>query len=64
VVYVDGNRLTFTQDGASVTTVALPTSSGSNDGTVGIAFGSEANRGKAGGQRAQNLIVAQPGGTN
>ena len=29
--------------------------------TVGIAFGDEANAGKAGGQRAQNLIVAQPG---
>jgi hypothetical protein len=32
-------------------------------GAVGIAFGDEANRGKAGGQRAQNPIVTQPGGT-
>jgi len=38
---------------------ALPATTGSN-GTVGIAFGDEANAGKAG-QRAQNPIVAQPG---
>jgi hypothetical protein len=63
-VYLDGARLTFTQNNASVTTVALPATTGSNDGTVGIAFGDEANAGKAGGQRAQNLIVAQPGGTH
>ena len=61
-VYLDGNRLTFTQNNASVTTVALPATTGANDGAVGIAFADEANRGKAGGQRAQNLIVAQPGG--
>jgi hypothetical protein len=58
-VYLDSARLTFTQNNASVTSVTLPASS--NDGAVGIAFGDEANRGKAGGQRAQNLIVAQPG---
>jgi hypothetical protein len=46
-----------------VTTVTLPATTGSNDGTVGIAFGDEANAGKAGGQRAQNLIVTQPGST-
>ena len=63
-VYLDGAPLTFTQNNASVTTVALPATTGSNDGTVGIAFGDEANAGKAGGQRAQNLIVAQPGGTH
>jgi hypothetical protein len=62
-VYLDSTRLTFTRNNASVTTVELPATSGSNDGTVGIAFADEANRGKAGGQRAQNLIVAQPGGT-
>jgi uncharacterized protein (TIGR03437 family) len=61
-VYLDNARLTFTQNNASVTTVALPATTGSNDGAVGIAFGAEANAGKAGGQRAQNLIVAQPGG--
>ena len=61
-VNLDGARLTFTQNGASVTTVTLPATSGSNDGTVGIAFGDEANRLKTGGQSAQNLIVAQPGG--
>ena len=63
-VYLDGPRLTFTQNNASVTTVTLPATNGSNDGTVGIAFADEANRGKAGGQRAQNLIIAQPGSGN
>ena len=61
-VYLDNARLTFTQNNASATTVTLPATTGSNDGAVGIAFGAEANAGKAGGQRAQNLIVAQPGG--
>lgn len=61
-VYLDNARLTFTQNNASVTTVTLPATTGENDGAVGIAFGDEANAGKAGGQRAQNLIIAQPGG--
>jgi hypothetical protein len=56
------SSLTVYLDGASVTTVTLPATTGSNDGTVGIAFGAEANAGKAGGQRAQNLVIAQPGG--
>ena len=58
------SSLTVYLDGASVTTVTLPATTGSNDGTVGIAFGAEANAGKAGGQRAQNLIIAQPGSTH
>jgi uncharacterized protein (TIGR03437 family) len=57
-----GSSLVVYLDGARVTTVTLPATTGSNDGAVGIAFGAEANAGKAGGQRAQNLIVAQPGG--
>jgi uncharacterized protein (TIGR03437 family) len=59
-VYLDGSRLSFTQNGASVLTVALPVSGGTNNGTAGIAFGAEANRGKAGGQRAQHLVIATP----
>jgi uncharacterized protein (TIGR03437 family) len=60
-VWLDGTRLTFTQNSASVTTVALPATSGSNNGSAGIAFADEDNRGKAGGQRAKNLVIAQAG---
>lgn len=59
-VYLDGSRVTFAQNGAVSQTVTLPESSGSNDGTVGIAFGAETVRGKVGGQRARNLVIATP----
>lgn len=57
-VALDGRLLTFNQNGNQVTTVSLPSSSGSNDGTVGVAFGAETNRGQLGGQRARNLVVS------
>lgn len=57
-VALDGRLLTFTQDGARVTTVAIPLTSGNNNGTAGIGFSAETNRGKLGGQRADNLVVA------
>jgi len=60
-VWLDGARLTFTQNGAAVSTVALPATAGSNNGTAGIAFAGEDNRGKAGGQQAKNLVIAQVG---
>jgi hypothetical protein len=60
-VWLDGAGLTFTQDGNAVTSLALPATGGSNDGTAGIAFADEDNRGKAGGQKARNLAIAQPG---
>ncbi len=58
-VTLDGNPQTFTQNGAAVTTVAVPTAS--NNGAVGISFGSERNRGKAGGQTASNLVISSAG---
>jgi hypothetical protein len=57
-VSLDGQLLSFNQGGSSVTVVALPATSGSNDGTAGIAFSTEDNRGAAGGQRARNLVVS------
>ena len=55
-VTLDGSPVTFTQNGASTTVVAV-SSSASNNGVVGISFGAEANAGKAGGQRAGNLVI-------
>ena len=55
-VSLDGRVLTSTQNGSSVNAVTLP-ASGANDGAVGIAFGSDDNRGLAGGQRATNLLI-------
>ncbi len=60
-IWLDGARLTFTQNGGAVTTLELPATNGSNDGTAGIAFADEDNRGKAGGQKARNLVIALPG---
>lgn len=60
-VWLDGAAVSFTQNGGALTTVTLPATSGSNDGAVGIVFADEDNRGKAGGQRARNLVIAQPG---
>jgi hypothetical protein len=57
-VTLDGKPVTFTQNGASVTTVAV--SSAPADGAVGISFGSEDNRGLAGGQSASNLVISLP----
>jgi len=51
---LDGQLLTF----SGSTSVILPASGGSNDGAVGIAFGSPDNRGQAGGQLANNLVVS------
>jgi hypothetical protein len=56
-VTLDGVLQTFTQNGSPVTIVSLP-ATGTNDGTVGIAFSSEDNRGLAGGQRASNLVIS------
>jgi hypothetical protein len=58
-VTLDGQLQLFTQNGASVTTLALPAAV-ANDGTVGISFGSEDNPGQAGGQRAANLVISTP----
>lgn len=56
-VALDGQLLTFTQGSTSTTTVAIPDTGGSNDGTAGIAFGRENAWPAIGGQSARNLIV-------
>jgi hypothetical protein len=59
---VDGQLQTFIQNGLLGTQVVIPETGGSNDGTVGIAFGAEFNRGQAGGQRAVDLVVSDLAG--
>ena len=62
-VALDGYLLAFKQNGQLVTTVDIPPFwegppvVGTNDGTAGICFGAENNRGKIGGQRVKSLIV-------
>lgn len=58
-VTLDGNLQTFTQNGASTTTVTVSTAS--NDGTAGISFGAQMNPGLAGGQTASNLVISSVG---
>jgi uncharacterized protein (TIGR03437 family) len=72
-VYLDGKGLSFLPNclnnpghspnfvcsGPAVTAVSLPAQEGPNNGTVGIVFGDEDNRGMLAGQRARNLVVAQ-----
>lgn len=57
-VALDGQLLTFIQNGASSTSVSIPATGGSDDGAAGIAFGDDNNPGRVGGQRARNLVVA------
>ena len=64
-VSLDGSLLTFEQDGKPTTTLAIPSTwdnphIGDNDGTAGIQFAAEANRGAIGGQCATRLIVSAP----
>jgi hypothetical protein len=55
--WLDGQLVTFTlTSGGTATTV--PVSTAANAGTVGIIFGSEENRGNAGGQSVKNLIIS------
>lgn len=56
-VALDGRLQTFQQNNQFRTAVPIPATSGSNDGTAGIAFGAEQNRGLIGGQRADNIVV-------
>ena len=72
-VYLDGTGLSFLPNclnnpghspnfvcsGPSVTAVSLPAQEGPNNGTAGIVFGDEDNRGMLAGQRAKNLVIAQ-----
>ncbi len=54
---LDGQRLTFDQGGSQVTTISIQPTAGANNGTAGVAFAAEPNRGKVGGQRVKNLAV-------
>ncbi len=56
-VALDGRRLTFSEAGPQVTTLTLPATGGSPAGTAGIAFGCEQNRGQAGGQQADDIVI-------
>ncbi len=56
-VALDSRLLTFKQNEALSTNVLLPAAMGKNDGAVGIAFGAMDNRGEAGGQRADSLVI-------
>ncbi|MFL5328733.1 MAG: beta strand repeat-containing protein [Gemmataceae bacterium] len=60
-VSLDGHLQTFYSalDGGLTTTVSIPaTQNGTNDGTAGVSFGAESNRGQVGGQRTDNIIVS------
>jgi hypothetical protein len=57
-VALDGKLQTFKQDEQLVTDLKIPPTAGTNDGTAGIAFGAEPNRGQIGGQRADNVVVS------
>jgi len=64
-VSLDGWLLAFEQESKTVTTVAIPSAwenppVGDNDGTAGIQFAAEGNRGLIGGQRATRLLVTAP----
>lgn len=56
-VALDGRLQTFDQSGQLVTTLSIGATAGSNDGTAGIAYGAEGNRGQIGGQRADNIVI-------
>ena len=57
-VTVDGALINFFLSTGFTRTVPISATGGSNDGTVGIAFGATDSRGLIGGQRATNLIVS------
>jgi hypothetical protein len=56
---LDHNVLTFTQGSGTTSTVSIPATGGTNDGTAGVAFGLAKNSGRIGGARADNLLVTQ-----
>ncbi|HTS50288.1 MAG TPA: choice-of-anchor D domain-containing protein [Bryobacteraceae bacterium] len=58
-VTLDGTLQTFTQNGATTTTVTVSTAS--NDGSAGISFGAQMNPGLAAGQTASNLVISSVG---
>ena len=59
-VALDGQLQTFYSEhqGGTTTSISIPATSGSNQGTAGIGFAASSNRGQAGGQRADDVIVS------
>jgi len=64
-VWLDGKSVRFEQGGRQVDRVDIPAAwerperVGENQGTAGVCFGAEDNRGQIGGQRVKNLIVVR-----
>ncbi len=56
-VALDGRLLVFNQGGLEAGTLTLPATGGGPAGAAGIAFGSESNRGQAGGQQADDFVI-------
>lgn len=56
-IALDEKLQTFNQNGQVTTEIDIAPTIGSNDGTAGIAFGAETNRGQLGGQRADNISI-------
>jgi DNA-binding winged helix-turn-helix (wHTH) protein len=62
-VGLNGKLVEFDQDGKLTTSVSIPSvwegppKVGDDDGTVGVAFAADLNRGRLGGQRVRNFIV-------
>jgi hypothetical protein len=56
---LDGDLVPFRLGALQTTIVMLPSTGESIDGTAGLAFGAEANRGQAGGERVDNLVVSR-----
>jgi hypothetical protein len=59
-VKLDGVVLSFPSGGSQVSSVVLPTTAGTNAGTAGIGFSSEAG-GTASGQQVRDMVVSVPG---
>lgn len=56
-VALDGKIQAFQENERVVNAVNIPATAGANNGTAGIAFGAEPNRGQIGGQRADNIFI-------
>lgn len=58
-VTLDQVLVTFTQGSGTTSTVSIPATGGSNNGTGGVAFGLVSGSGRVGGASADNLIVTE-----
>lgn len=58
-VWLDKQPVSFQTESGASDALRLPPTEGNNDGTAGICFGAEDNRGQIGGQRVDNLVVSE-----